>query len=237
MDAKTKAIVVAGGRSSRMKVDGRQLDKIFLRIAGAEAIVHTLRAFQESELTGEIILVLPHGRIAEGWALVERQRLDKVSAITMGGGTRRLSVRNGLAAAGYCKTIAVHDGARLCITAHDIDKGIRELECSRSDDVSGVVAVSPLVDTIKRVDENWRFLETMNRNALCAAHTPQIFYADILRTVHEMYGTFQMECEPTDDGMMVEYFGFKVNGYLAPSAKLKITVPEDIVVAEALLRR
>ena len=215
------AIIVAAGSASRMK----GVDKIFLEVAGMPVLAHTIRAFQDSRAIGSIVVVLSAANIVKGKELVKKYRYDKVRAVCEGGSTRQQSVGNGLKLIGNCNFILVQDGARPCVTNEIIEQGI-----ANAAEEGVAVAAAHVTDTIKRVDNENRVVETLDRNELRAIQTPQVFRADILRKVHE-----NPESDLTDDAGLAEKMGYTVNVYMTSKENMKITTIEDIAVVESIL--
>jgi 2-C-methyl-D-erythritol 4-phosphate cytidylyltransferase len=231
----TKAIIVAAGSSSRMQGHGKRLDKQFAEIAGRPLLAWTIEAFQNAPSVNEIFLILSQENILMGRELVNRYGFSKVTGAWIGGTERKDSVSIGLALAEGSDIIAVHDGARPCITSTDIERGISLV---RDDGLPAAVAVSPIIDTIKAIvriehkgEERMLFTGTVDREALVAASTPQIFNARTLKIAHSRFRKYTA----TDDAQLVELIGEEVFGYECTSWNGKVTRQEDLVIAEAVL--
>jgi len=225
------AIIVAGGRGERLGRDG---GKQLVRIAGEPVLSHTLRVFEECALVEAIVVVVDPGRVAEYRSVaVDPVGATKVVAVVPGGATRADSVRSGLRAIpGLTSVIIVHDGARPLVTAATIAGAIEMLE--QDEDCAGVVVGHPAYDTLKQVDGLDLVVATLDRATIWSAQTPQIFRAQALRDAYEQAASTGWT--GTDDASFVEHSGGTVRVFAGPRDNMKITVPEDLQVAETLLR-
>ena len=220
-DAALGVVVVAAGRSSRMG----GADKTFAEIHGAPLIIHTLRRVAGSPAVGRIALVVAGDAVQRAGALVSEYGIDKIAAVCAGGERRQDSVYAGLLALGDCQWVAVHDGARPCITA---DVLVRGLEAAQR--WSAAVAAVPVKDTIKVVGQDGVIAGTPERSTLWAAQTPQVFEYGLLMRAHESASR-----DYTDDAAMVEALGHAVRVFLGDYENLKVTTPEDLVFVSQLL--
>jgi 2-C-methyl-D-erythritol 4-phosphate cytidylyltransferase len=221
------AIIAAAGQGKRF--GGRQA-KQFLKLAGLPVIIHTLRPFERCEAIQEIVVVLPGQDTVDFLALAESYNLRKVARVVAGGETRVESVWRGLQAI-PSKTIgivAVHDGARPFVTPDEID---RTVEAAAR--FGAAILTAPVVDTIKVVKDGI-VVRTLPRPELQRALTPQCFRLEIIRQAYETAaGRFE---SMTDDSALVESLGQSVAVVEGHSRNIKITNPEDLLLAEALLR-
>lgn len=217
------AIIVAAGQRTRMS----GTDKIFAPVLGKPLIAYSLEAFSAHPLIDEIVLVLSTPVLDLGRELVRRNAYVKVRAVCAGGARRQDSVRNGLAALSPAvRWVVVHDGARPCVTADMLSRGLEAtLETGAS------VASVAVADTIKVVDKSGRVIRTPDRSELWAAQTPQIFSRDVLTRAH-----VASQADATDDAGMVEALGITVRVFEGSRANIKVTTPEDLLIVEALLR-
>ncbi len=216
------AIVLAGGSGSRM---GADCNKVLLELRGEPVIVRSVRAFQG--LVDGVVLVTREEDIPAVKHAVEAAQLDVT--VVPGGSSRQASVWNGLCAlpAG-CTHVLIHDGAR-CL----VDKGtIRRCMASVEACGTGVAAI-PAIDTIKQVDEANTVTATPDRSTLRAVQTPQGFTVDIIRHAHE--AAMQEGFLGTDDASLVERLGIPVQLTLGDRRNIKLTTPEDMLMAEAFL--
>jgi 2-C-methyl-D-erythritol 4-phosphate cytidylyltransferase len=216
------AIVVAAGESSRMM----GIDKIFAPLDGNPLIYHSLRVLHDSTLVSEIALVMSEQNIQGGRRLVGQNGWHKVVDVCTGGERRQDSVMNGLKVLPSCDWIIVHDGARPLIDERMILEGLAEAQKTGAS-VAGV----PSKDTIKSVDEDMNVIETLPREKLWIIQTPQIFSREVLLNAHE-----QINDDVTDDASMVERIFVKTRIFMGSCENIKITTPEDLFIAEAIIR-
>jgi len=148
----------------------------------------------------------------------------------LGGSSRSESVRLALAAAPEASVAVVHDAARPLITRELVESCLEAL----SEGWDGVVAAAPVSDTIKEADGDGRVVRTLDRSALWAIQTPQVFRADALRKALEVDDATLASA--TDDASLVEAAGGAVRVVEAPAENIKVTRPVDLALAEALLR-
>lgn len=209
------ALILAGGQGSRM---GRP--KQMLKIGGKAVLVRSIEAFKASKLVNKIVVVTTPENFKEVSAL-----FSDIS-YAPAGASRIESLQNGLAALGAADLIAVHDGARPLVKAEYIDKCLAEAE-----KYGAAVLCVPVKDTIKQVKDG--FIErTLDRNVLWAAQTPQCYKGALLKEAMEKYGSLK---DATDESQLVEKLGVKVRAVKSGYENLKITTPEDLTMAEALL--
>ncbi|WP_018131255.1 2-C-methyl-D-erythritol 4-phosphate cytidylyltransferase [Effusibacillus pohliae] len=221
------AIVVAAGSGSRMQT---KIKKPYLEIAGVPLLVRTLRALERSALIREIVLVVREEELAEAKRLIDQYGIRKVIRYAAGGAERQDSVRNGLRMVDdAADLIVVHDGARPFVTADEIDRVIAAAaEC-------GAATIgTPVKDTIKKVADG-TVEETLPRETLFAVQTPQAFRAQLLRKAHAM--AVAAGCRSTDDASLVEWTGHPVRVVEGSYRNIKITTPEDLLIAEAFVER
>ena len=223
------AIIVAAGGSSRM----RGSDKLFATIGGRPLLAHTLARFQDSPLVHRIVLVLSAANLERGRALAEEEGIDKLSALCEGGPRRQDSVRLGLEALSQCDWVLVHDGARPLVTTELIERGL-----AAARETGAAVPAVPLADTVKLAAPDGTVERTLDRKGLWAAQTPQVFRYDLLLRAHR-----EVTADPstalragyTDDAAMLEALGLPVKLFEGSAANTKVTTPDDLRLAEALL--
>lgn len=222
------AIIAAAGQGRRL---GGHRAKQFLELAGVPVIIHTLRRFEQCASINEVIVVLPQDERAGFLALASRYGLLKLSKVVSGGATRAESVWRGLQAvrAQTARVVAVHDGVRPFVTPEEISLAVAAAEKSGAS-----LLVAPVVDTIKEVSDG-KVIRTVNRSSLRRALTPQCFRYEILRRAFEQAGAEGLEA--TDDSLLVESSGVTVTVVEGDARNIKITRPEDIALAEILLKQ
>jgi 2-C-methyl-D-erythritol 4-phosphate cytidylyltransferase len=221
------AIIVAAGFGSRMASDR---PKQFLLLAGIPLIFHTLRPFERCDSIHETIVVLPPESAAEFLDSAARFGLKKVTRVVPGGATRAESVKRGLTAvrATSAGIVAVHDGVRPFVSAAEISETVAAAEQH-----GAAILVAPATDTIKQVDDN-RVVRTLDRRELRRALTPQCFKYELLMRAFAQADLGDSSL--TDDSTLVEQIGARVEIVEGSASNIKITTPEDLVVAEALLK-
>ncbi|ARO88720.1 2-C-methyl-D-erythritol 4-phosphate cytidylyltransferase [Nitrosospira lacus] len=224
------ALIPAAGFGSRM---GDELPKQYLPLAGKPMIYHTLRTLCGSSRITRVFVVLAPGD--EGWLRHDWSDFSgKLVVLECGGGTRAESVLNGLKAARGVSSIGdddwvlVHDAARPCLAEAQLDKLLDELA---DDEVGGLLAV-PVADTLKRSDTNNRVAHTESRENLWQAQTPQMFRYTLLVEALSMAGGVTM----TDDAGAIEALGLHPRLVLSDTRNLKVTYPQDLALAELILR-
>ena len=217
------AIVVAAGRSLRMG----GLDKIMAPLLGKPLVLYSLEAFNASPAVSVIVLVVAEHNLEACRRIVDENGLDKVIDVRVGAGRRQDSVRIGLDGMPDPGSTIVHDGARPCVDAATIARGVAAVHRH-----GAAIAAVPVKDTIKLAARDRRVLKTIDRDGLWAAQTPQVFRTAVLRDAHDIFdGDF------TDDAAMVEARGGTVTLFMGSYDNLKVTTPEDMAVAEIVLAR
>jgi len=222
------AILLAAGSGKRMKSDKA---KQFIEVGGRPLIYYSLKVFDAS-VVDEIVLVTRAEDIDYvRTEIVERYGFTKVHRIVSGGRERYESVARGLRKCDRRnKLIMVHDTARPFVTNRMIMDSISEARRSRA----CTVAV-PVKDTIKVVDDNGVAVETPDRSHLYQIQTPQTFQREVLEEAHERLRISGAR-DVTDDTMIVErYLDVPAKMVEGSYTNIKVTTPEDIVIAEALL--
>ena len=219
-------IIVAAGSSSRMNGVNKQLEKI----GGTPVFVMSALKFDRSEKVGEIIIAAPKDDVTRYEKLARAHGVVKLTAVVAGGDTRMQSVRNCLAAVSPdCDYIAIHDGARPLIETGEIERVFADAEKH-----GAAIAAVPAVDTIKDVGNG--FIEkTPPRENLYYAQTPQVFQKALYLSCLEKLGHAAAE-NVTDDASILEMCGEKVGITEINGCNMKITRPEDLIMAEALYR-
>ena len=217
------AVVVAAGSSSRMG----GVDKIFAPVLDRPLVCFALDQLEAFPPVTEIVLVLDSGSLTQGRELSRARGYRKVTHVCPGGKRRQDSVRSGLDALTPCDWVIVHDGARPCLDLPMLERGLAAVQ-----EVGAAVAGVPVKDTIKVVSDQGAVVDTPDRKSLWAAQTPQIFRYDLLRDAHD-------RCieDVTDDAMMVESLGHSVKMFLGSYENLKVTTPEDLILAETFLKQ
>lgn len=222
------AIIAAAGQGTRM---GSKRAKQFLELAGTPIIIHTLQAFEACEAIQEIIVVLPEADINDFSELAQRYHLKKLRAVVAGGTTRASSVLRGLNAltAIEADIVAVHDGSRPLVTVQEITETVSAAQVS-----GAAILAAPMVDTVKEV-AGGSVVKTIPRAHLRRALTPQCFRYGVLRQAYEQVD--ELDASLTDESSLVERLGVSVSVVEGSLRNIKITRPEDLLIAEAMLRK
>jgi 2-C-methyl-D-erythritol 4-phosphate cytidylyltransferase len=222
------AIIAAAGQGTRM---GGERAKQFLELAGIPIIIHTLRRFEQCEVIQEIIVVLPAQESAEFLSLADKYGLRKLAKVVPGGITRAESVLRGLRGVreATAEIVAVHDGVRPFVTPEEIT---RTVEAARAHEAA--ILVAPVTDTVKEV-ESEQVARTLKRGQVRRALTPQCFRYSVLRRAYEQADV--LDPELTDDSVLVERLGTKVAIVEGNPRNIKITQPQDLAIAEVLLKQ
>jgi 2-C-methyl-D-erythritol 4-phosphate cytidylyltransferase len=220
------AIIAAGGRGSRL---GSSSLKFEHELCGKPLIMYSLDAFQASESIESIVLVVPRQRLG-AWSAerLREQGIGKAAATVAGGDTRQRSVSLGLKALPSTGgLVVVHDAARPLVTAGMIDAA-----CDIPRGADGVIIASEVTDTIKIVEGGF-VVSTPERGSLVAVQTPQAFKVAVLLKAHQ--AAREQRFGGTDDAVLVERIGGKVAVIPGSRDNIKVTYPEDLALAEAII--
>jgi len=217
-------VIPAAGRGKRM---GRNINKQFILLNGKPILIHTLEKFLGIPWIGEIVIVSQADEVSIVEQLLEQYQLDGIKAIVPGGAERQDSIYNGLA---HLTTdyVMVHDGARPFLKKKHLELLWMTVQ-TKGTAVLGV----PVKDTIKIVDQEGIIRDTPNRKSLWAVQTPQAFR---LSTLIEAYEKAKNDFFlGTDDASLVERLGIEVTVVKGDYHNIKITTPEDLILAENIL--
>jgi 2-C-methyl-D-erythritol 4-phosphate cytidylyltransferase/2-C-methyl-D-erythritol 2,4-cyclodiphosphate synthase len=217
------AVVVAAGRGERLGVP----EKILLPLAGRPMLAWSLAALERSDAIGAVVVVAGPHTMEAVEQLVRDEGFAKVRAIAVGGARRQDSVAAGLAALPVdTEIVVIHDGARP-LAGPDLFARVARAAA----ETGAAIAAVPVADTLKRVEHDI-IRETVERAGLWAAQTPQAFRWATLRRAMAAHPDETV----TDEARLCEAAGISVSIVPSSAANLKVTHPEDIAVAEALLR-
>lgn len=218
------AVVAAAGSAVRMGED-----KLLLPLGKEPVIVHTARALELSPLIEEIVVVTRPDLIVPVAQLCKDHGFTKVTKVVAGGATRLESVRLGtLELTCDPELIAVHDGARPFVTGEVIEAAVRKAQ-----EYGAAAPAVAVTDTVKRVDENGLTAGGVDRSALRAVQTPQVFEEGLLRAA--LQKALDDGAEVTDDCAAVERLGMKVALTPGDRLNIKLTTPEDLILAQGIL--
>lgn len=225
---KITAIVLAAGEGKRMN---SAVHKQYLMLADKPVLYYALKTFAESKVT-DIVLVVGAGEEAYcKQEIVERYKIEKVHAIVEGGRERYHSVYAGLKAAQGADYVLIHDGARPFVTDDIIDRSIQAVK-----EYQACVVGMPVKDTIKVVGADGFAQSTPERSKLWQMQTPQSFSYSLITDAYEKV-LAEGASIVTDDAMVLEQIqGRNVCVIEGSYRNIKITTPEDLLVAEAYLK-
>ena len=221
------ALVAAAGSSTRM---GDGTNKLLLPLDGIPVLIRTLDALQRAERVDEIIVATREEELVEIAQLCHTYGITKCKKVVRGGESRAHSVMlAALEADKSMELLAVQDGARPLVTPELIDSVI-----AAAARCGAAAPAVPVKDTIKCVREDGAVAQTLDRSALRAVQTPQVFTADVLKAA--LQSVLEQGIEVTDDCGAVERLGKVVFLTEGEETNLKITTPADLVLAEAILK-
>jgi len=219
--SKLGVVIVAAGTSQRMA----GINKVFAPLRGKPLLAWSVDTCQGYSLVQQIVLVLNDKDLARGQKLKEERDWSKVT-LCPGGARRQDSVREGLKQMRDCNWVMIHDGARPFLTLDLIEDGLKIVE-----EIGAAVAAVPVKDTIKLAADGELIGETLRRDRLWAAQTPQIFSLDMITKAYEKLAT-----ELTDDAAAVERLGHKVQLYMGDYKNVKVTTAEDLALARIIAK-
>jgi 2-C-methyl-D-erythritol 4-phosphate cytidylyltransferase len=223
------AIIPAAGSGSRF---GGQIPKQFIEIAGAPIIVHTLRRFDECEDIGAIIVALRREEIEGFERALGSHKIRTTVRLVAGGAERSDSILNALTAAKEFQPeiVVVHDAVRPFVTPERISAVI-----VKAREIGAAILAQPATDTIKEVEDGL-IRRTLDRRRIWRAQTPQAFRYDLLMRANEDARAADLpSAMATDDSFLVERLGAPVAIVEGMANNIKITTPEDLILAEKLL--
>lgn len=219
------ALIAAGGGGARL---GHHEPKPFVPLAGRPLLAHSLARFAVAPAVDAVVLVVEEPWLDRARRLVADRGLAGVTAIVAGGQTRAASVARGLAALpAATTTVLVHDAARPLLSA-----GLLERLLAAAGDGQPVIPVLPVADTLKEIAGD-RVRRTLDRRCVRRVQTPQVFPRALLAALYRRYA--DRLASVTDDASLAELAGVEVRVVAGERCNIKITWPEDLVIAEALL--
>lgn len=217
------ALIVAGGKGTRM---GSELPKQFASLCGEPILFHTIRAFYQSSVKPHIILVLSQEYFAYWENLCKENDFQIPHQIVAGGNTRFESVQNGLKLVSEPSIVAIHDAVRPIITNDIITNSFLTAQKNKS-----AIAVIPSKDSIRKVTNGKSF--AMDRGEIYLVQTPQTFQSALLKNAY----TQENKEAFTDDASVFESDGNEICLIQGSSQNIKITYPEDLLIAELFLKK
>ncbi|MBR7180705.1 MAG: 2-C-methyl-D-erythritol 4-phosphate cytidylyltransferase [Kiritimatiellae bacterium] len=221
----TTAVILAAGKSERM---GAGVDKAFLSLLNKPVIAWSLIAFERSAAVDAIVLVTRKDQIDASKAVARMFGISKLKCVVAGGSKRQESVKAGLAVVdNNTKYVVVHDGARPLVDSATVTETVEALKKAPA-----VTVGRRMTDTVKRVERGTSVVETVDREKLWIVQTPQAFHLKTLLSAYAKLGKTTV----TDDCQAVELAGEQVRIIESRRPNFKITVPEDLQLAAALLK-
>lgn len=219
------AIIVAAGSSSRMN----GINKQFMPILGVPVIARTLMAFEKCPYVSKIVVVTASDSVLDMQLVCEKYMITKLSDIVVGGKNRHQSVMKGISVLGKNDLqVLIHDGARPFVNSNTIGEVAAALNS-----FDAALCVSKINDTVKKVNADGKVIATVDRTMLYSAQTPQGV------NVRE----YLLACESisdadlfTDDVSIMEATGYNVKAITSSGKNIKITTPDDIAIAEAIVK-
>lgn len=226
------AIVLAAGKSLRLK---SRIPKPLIKINSKPAIIYCLDTFNRHPYIKDIIVVANSKNIKSLFNKIKQYHITKIKEIVLGGRLRQGSVANGLRAINnHTGLVLIHDAARPFI-----NKGIISSAIGAARAYGAAIAAVPVKATIKEVRSSGFGVrgssivkKTLDRKNLWEVQTPQVFKKDLILKAYKKFGNIEV----TDDAALVEKLGVKVNVVMGSDFNIKITTPEDLVLAEAIAK-
>ncbi|MFY0624699.1 MAG: 2-C-methyl-D-erythritol 4-phosphate cytidylyltransferase [Reichenbachiella sp.] len=219
---KKHVIIVAGGSGSRMKAD---IPKQFLTLLEYPILMHTIKEFYSNDSSINIVLVLPVTQFDYWQKLISKHSFDIEHSVVKGGDTRFASVRNGLESIDGNGLVAIHDGARPLVSQTIITTTFNQAAIN-----GNAIASVALKDSIRQTTKtnNWM----VNRKDYRIIQTPQTFDIELIK---KAFKNANPSRQYTDDASVLEDLNMKVYLVEGDYENIKITTPEDIIMAEAIL--
>ncbi len=218
---KKYAVIVAGGSGTRM---GKALPKQFMLLREKPLLYYTMNAFLEAFSDIRMILVLPLDYMEMGREIIDAYFEKERFIVTAGGNTRFQSVQNGLAHAEEDSIIFVHDGVR-CLVTPDLIRRCHAMALK----TGTAIPVVPAKDSMRLITEEGN--EALERDKVVVVQTPQVFHGKILKAAYQI----DYKDRFTDEASVVEAFGVKISLVEGEETNIKITLPQDLVIAEFIL--
>lgn len=227
---KVVAIVPAAGEGNRFKVQGSRFKvrKPFVLLADKPILIHTLKVLESSALISHILVIVHPDDMRLASEVIKRYRINKVQQIIPGGSTRTQSVYNGLKnISSNADIVLIHDGARPFITQEIIKQAV-----SGAGKYGSSVCAVQAISTMKEVDDEFFITLTPDRARFYECQTPQVFRRNIIVKAYKE--AVAKGYDGTDDSALVERLGYKVKVVAGSKYNIKLTTPEDMILAEAI---
>ena len=203
---------------------------MLMTLGAKPVIIRTLMAFQKSPMVDDIVVVTKMEKITAIADMIKLYDITKVTQVISGGATRVESSLAGVSAVRRgAKLIAIHDGARPLVSQELIERVVKE-----ANEHISAVPVLPSTDTLKQVDSRGVIVEGVDRASVFRVQTPQVFDADIIKGA--LTKAVEKRLPITDDCSAVDMMGFSTYTVEGDAGNIKLTLPEDMVLAEAILK-
>ncbi|MBQ9806694.1 MAG: 2-C-methyl-D-erythritol 4-phosphate cytidylyltransferase [Clostridia bacterium] len=224
-DSKTAAVILAAGSSTRMGKMNKQL----CEVNGKPVLAHTLLAYQQCPLIAEIVVVTKPEEFDTVYQMRKQYGITKLCRLVGGGSTRQESAKRGVdKLSADVKYVAIADGARCLITPAQITK-----VCLMAYRTKAACAAHLISDTVKRATVLGNVTETVDRTGLWQVQTPQVFHTALYQAALSRAETDHFTV--TDDASLIEHLGYRVRLVECGRANIKITTPDDLPIAKAIL--
>jgi 2-C-methyl-D-erythritol 4-phosphate cytidylyltransferase len=223
MQLKEYALIVAGGKGTRIQ---SHIPKQYLEVNGLPILLHTINAFFRYSEHITVILVLPHDDFTRWSELCEKFQFNKPIILQQGGDTRFQSVKNGLEKIDGDGLVAIHDGVRPLVSEDIIGASFRLAAVHKS-----AVAAVRLKESIRMTDQD--NTKAVDRSRFRLIQTPQTFDVRLIKQAY----TIKEDQSLTDDASVAERSGHVISLFEGSYENIKITTQEDLIVAEALMRK
>jgi 2-C-methyl-D-erythritol 4-phosphate cytidylyltransferase len=218
------ALIVAGGTGSRMN---SEIPKQFIELNGTPVLMHTINAFHSYDKNIEIILILPEGLTNLWKMLCEKHHFNIIHKIAYGGDTRFQSVKNGLSLIDKEGIVFIHDGVRPLVSGAAIEH-CYETALSKGN----ALPVVPITESLRDVSVDCKSI-SVERNSFYLVQTPQTFRVSLIQKAYQQNYSEKF----TDDATVLESCGININLVEGNRENIKITFPEDLIIAEALIKK
>ena len=216
------ALIVAGGKGTRIK---SQTPKQFLELNGKPILLHTLNAFFRYSENIKVVLVLPKDDLETWNQITKKFKFDRTIMVQEGGETRFQSVKKGLEKISGEGLVAIHDGVRPLVSENIIGASFRLAAVHKS-----AVAAVRLKESIRMTDQDQT--KAVDRSRFRLIQTPQTFDLQLIKKAYQIKEDETL----TDDASVAERSGHAISLFEGSYENIKITTPEDLLVAEALLK-
>ncbi len=217
------AVFVAGGSGTRM---GSSTPKQFLYLGGIPILQRSVERFLAAEPDAKVVIVLPERELERWKELCLKHAVSFAQTIAFGGMTRFHSVRNALEKVPDGAVVSIHDGVRPLVTPRLVREMLDRMQAP--DGPQALIPVVPVTDTLRSTDPS---LPTPDRSRLVAVQTPQMFLSEVLKKAYSL----PYDTAFTDDASVAERAGVHIDTIAGERFNLKITTPEDLTLAGALI--